>query len=433
MIRIEQVDPGSIGEDLGLQPGDRVRKINGQHVRDILDYRYLIAEETVELEIERQGEVIIFDIEKEPDDTLGLSFEPLKIRMCGNDCPFCFVDQNPAGMRKSLYFRDEDYRLSFLAGHYVTMTNLSRRDLDKIVTQRLTPLYISVHAIKPEVRKFLLGIRHDDRLLEKMDFLTQHGIELHTQIVVCPGINDGEVLDHTIRTLERYYPNLRSVALVPLGLTRHREGLTPLKPVTPEYARDLVATAEQYARTYKQKLGIYFVYPSDEFYIMAGADIPDRSRYDTFDQLENGVGMVRAFLDEFAALAPRLPQRLPRPTTITLVTGTLMASIMEEKIVQRLNRIEQLRVNLLVVENTFYGPSIRVTGLLTGQDIFAALQRIRVGDRVYLPRNCVNDDMVFLDDWKLSDLEEKLQVPVRAISNDLGEIFRDLQIWELAA
>ena len=433
MVKIQSVATGSIAEEVGIRPGDRLRKINGQRVNDILDYRYLITDDLVELEIERDGEIIIYDIEKDTDDSLGIELEPLKIRMCGNDCPFCFVDQNPAGMRKSLYFRDEDYRLSFLAGHYVTLTNLSKRDLDKIVTQRLSPLYISVHAIRPEVRRFLLGIKHDDRLLEKMDFLTGHGIELHTQIVVCPNINDGEVLDETLRTLERYHPHVRTVALVPLGLTKHREGLTPLDPVTPEYARQLLPVADRYAQDYKQRLGIFFVYPSDEFYIMAGEPIPGRERYDTFEQLENGVGMVRTLLDDFAELEPRLPGRIDEPRHITLVTGVLASGILREHIVKRLNAIENLRVDLVVVKNRFYGETIRVTGLLTGQDIFAALHGRENGHRIYLPKNCVNEQQIFLDDWRLTEIEEKLQTPVRAIDNDFAEIFRDLDVWELAA
>lgn len=426
-MKIAAIDPGSIAAELGLQPGDDVRKINGERIRDVLDFRFYNTDEQIELEVEHGGEITIYEIEKEPDDALGITFVPLKIRMCGNDCPFCFVDQNPAGMRKTLYFRDEDYRLSFLSGHYVTMTNLSKQDLKKIVTQRLSPLFISVHAIDTEVRRFLLGIRHDDRLLEKMAFLTENGIELHTQIVVCPGINDGEVLQRTLQALEQFFPQVRSVALVPLGLTKHREGLTPLTPVTPKYARRLLTTAEGFAVAYKEKLGIYFVYASDEFYIMAGKNVPDRSRYDTFDQLENGVGMVRTLLDTFTALEGNLPASLQHPRHITLVTGVLMQEIMREQIVARLNRIENLRVSLVVVENAFYGSSIRVSGLLTGQDIHRALESRDNGDSIYLPRNCVNDEEIFLDDWTLEGLADKLQTPVRAVHNNFEELLADLK------
>ncbi|MDZ7343769.1 MAG: PDZ domain-containing protein, partial [candidate division KSB1 bacterium] len=221
-MKIITIDPNSTGQELGLLPVDELLRINGEPVRDILDYRFLIADETIEMEIRRGDVPIVFEIEKDADDSLGVNFAPLKIRRCGNDCIFCFVDQNPAGMRPPMYFRDEDFRLSFLAGHYVTLSNMSRPDLERIVRQRLTPLYISVHATDPAVRKFLLGIKFDDRLVEKFTYLTQNGIALHTQIVLCPEINDGEVLRQTLSDLAGFYPHLRSVAVVPVGLTKHR-------------------------------------------------------------------------------------------------------------------------------------------------------------------------------------------------------------------
>ncbi|MGH7457120.1 MAG: PDZ domain-containing protein, partial [bacterium] len=236
-MKIITIDHNSTGQELGLCPGDEVLRINGEPVRDILDYRFLTADDTIEMEIRRGDEHIIFDIEKDTDDSLGVNFAPLKIRRCGNDCIFCFVDQNPAGMRSTMYFRDEDFRLSFLSGHYVTLSNMSRHDLERVVRQRLTPLFISVHATEPAVRQFLLGIKFDDRLLDKFTYLTQNGIELHTQIVLCPEINDGEVLRKTLWDLAGFYPHLRSVAVVPVGLTKHREGLTPIKPVTKAYVQ----------------------------------------------------------------------------------------------------------------------------------------------------------------------------------------------------
>ena len=262
-MKIISIDKNSIADELGLQRGDILYSINGQRVQDVLDYRFLISDECVEVEIEREGERTLFEIEKDTDNTLGLNLEPLKVRFCGNDCPFCFVDQNPAGMRQPLYFRDEDFRLSFLSGHYVTLTNISRRDLQRIVDQRLSPLYISVHAIDLEVRKFLLGLRRDDRLIDKLNFLTQNGIELHTQIVVCPGHNDGEIMRETLEVLSGYFPQIRAVALVPLGLTKHREVLTKLTPITEDYAKDLLVTSNHYADIFKINPGIYFVYPSD--------------------------------------------------------------------------------------------------------------------------------------------------------------------------
>ena len=433
-MKIIAIDKASTGIELGLQPGDEVLRINGETVRDILDYRFLTADETLEMEIRRGEEQIIFDIEKDPDDSLGLNFAPLKIRRCGNDCIFCFVDQNPANMRSTMYFRDEDFRLSFLSGHYVTLSNMSRADLERIVRQRLTPLFISVHATEPAVRKFLLGIKFDDRLLEKFDYLTQNGIELHTQIVLCPEINDGEVLRRTLNDLSRYHPHLRSVAVVPVGLTKHRDSLTPIKPVTKEYARQFLRIADDYAAEFRQRLGMNFVYPSDEFYIMAGEPIPPASRYDAFEQMENGVGMLRDLLDDFnEKQIQRLPKRLPQPTKVTLVTATLAGSFLAENILPRLQQIKNFAPELIVVVNKFYGDTIRVSGLLTGQDIFAALKDRDLGAAVFLPKSCLNDLQIFLDDWKLSELQEKLGAPVVPLKNNFSGIFEFLKTGIVSA
>jgi putative radical SAM enzyme (TIGR03279 family) len=433
-LKIIAIDKASTGAELGLRPGDEVLRINGESVRDIIDYRFLTADDAIEMEIRRGEEQIIFDIEKAPDDSLGLNFAPLKIRRCGNDCIFCFVDQNPAGMRPTMYFRDEDFRLSFLSGHYVTLSNMSRADLERIVRQRLTPLYISVHATEPAMRKFLLGIKFDDRLLEKFDYLTQNGIELHTQIVLCPGLNDGEVLRKTLSDLARYHPHVRSVAVVPVGLTRHRDGLTAIKPVTKAYAQSFLRIAGDYAAEFRRRFGTHFVYPSDEFYIMAGEPIPPASRYDAFEQMENGVGMLRDLMDDFnERQIKRLPKRLPKPTKVTLVTATLAGGFLAENILPRLQQIKNFTPELVTVVNKFYGDTIRVTGLLTGQDIFAALKDRDLGAVVFLPKSCLNDQQIFLDDWKLSVLQEKLGVPVVPLKNDFSGIFEFLKFGRVSA
>ena len=431
-MKIITIDQASTGRECGLQPGDEVLSINGAPVRDIIDYRFLTAEEAIEMEVRRGNEQIIFEIEKDTDDSLGLNFEPLKIRRCGNDCIFCFVDQNPQNMRSTMYFRDEDFRLSFLSGHYVTLSNMSRADLERIVRQRLTPLFISVHATEPEMRKFLLGIKFDDRLLDKFDYLTQNGIELHTQIVLCPELNDGDVLRRTLSDLERYYPHLRSVAVVPVGLTRHREGLTAIKPVTKDYAQNFLRIADDYAAEFHQRLGMNFVYPSDEFYLMAGEPIPPASRYDAFEQMENGVGMLRDLVDDFQERqVKRLPKRLGQPTKVTLVSATLAGGFIAENILPRLQQIKNFSPELVVVTNKFYGDTIRVSGLLTGQDIFAALKDRDLGAAVFLPKSCLNDKQIFLDDWKLSDLQEKLGVPIVPLKNDFSGIFEFLKTGKI--
>ena len=433
-MKIVAIDRAGTGLECGLQPGDEIQRINGAPVRDILDYRFLVADDAIEMEIRRGGEQIIFDIEKDIDDSLGLNFAPLKIRRCGNDCIFCFVDQNPKNMRSTMYFRDEDFRLSFLSGHYVTLSNMSRADLERIVRQRLTPLFISVHATEPEMRKFLLGIKFDDRLLDKFDYLTQNGIELHTQIVLCPELNDGEVLRRTLSDLERYYPHLRSVAVVPVGLTRHREGLTAIKPVTKEYAKNFLRVADKYAAEFYRRLGMNFVYPSDEFYLMAGEPIPPASRYDAFEQMENGVGMLRDLVDDFhARQVKRLPKRLAQPTKVTLITATLAGEFIAENILPCLQQVKNFTPELAVIVNQFYGDTIRVSGLLTGQDIFAALKARDLGAAVFLPKSCLNDKQIFLDDWKLSELQEKLGVPVVSLKNDFSGIFEFLKTGKVTA
>lgn len=426
-MKILAIDHGSTGRRMGLQAGDEIASINGHAVRDILDYKFLIADEAVEMEIRRNGDTIIFDVDKDADDSLGLNFAPIQARRCGNDCVFCFVDQNPAGMRKALYFRDEDYRLSFLSGHYVTLTNLKQAELDRIVWQRLTPLFVSVHATDLQVRRFLLGLKKEDHLLDKIRFLTDHGIELHTQIVLCPNVNDREILRQTIYDLAEFYPRLKSVAVVPVGLTRHREGLVQLERVTVDYARRFLEIADDYAAFFHERFGTYFVYPSDEFYIMTGTPLPLADRYDAFYQKENGVGMMRALLDDFTERQiPLLPVRLSSPAKVTLVTAVLAGGILERGILPVLNRIENFFADLVIVRNQLYGESIHVTGLLTGQDIYAALKGRDLGDAVFLPRNCNSDQAVFLDDWRLSDLQNKLGVPVMTLDNDFEAMFEVL-------
>ncbi|MFQ5825066.1 MAG: DUF512 domain-containing protein [bacterium] len=422
-MKIIEIEKNSIGKELGLRVGDDVIKINSQPVRDIIDYRFLIAEENIEMEVRRNGKTVVYELHKDFDDHLGLGFEAIKIRPCGNDCPFCFVDQNPKGMRSGVYFRDEDFRLSFLSGHYVTLTNLSKRDMDRIVWQRLSPLYVSVHATEPKVRKFLFGINHDDRLLEKLKFLTKNGIQIHTQIVLCPEINDGAVLTKTILDLAQFLPNLKSVSIVPVGLTKHREGLTPLKSVTRDYVNKLIEITEVYSFDFYKRIGEYFVYIADEFYIMAGMTLPPAERYDGFYQMENGVGMVRYLLDNFKKQRMRFPKKLSKPLKATFVTATLASGFMQETIIPTLNQVENLQVNLEVVENKFYGTSIRVTGLLTAQDIFNYLSKKELGDRVYLPANCVNGNNIFLDDWSLEELRAKLNCPVETLNNDFSTLF----------
>jgi len=421
-MKILSVEKNSTGDALGLLPGDSIVRINGEPVRDILDYRFLVTEEEVGMEVLRSGEKLNYEFEKDYDDDLGLRLEEIEIRFCGNDCPFCFVDQNPAGMRSALYFRDEDFRLSFLSGHYVTLTNLSKRDMDRIVSQRLSPLFVSVHATDVEVRKFLFGIEHNDRLLSKIEFLTQNDIEIHTQVVLCPDVNDGDILKKTIWDLANFLPQLKSVSVVPVGLTKHRKGLRELRQVTADAAADYLKTIDAYAAIFRQKQEQYFVYASDEFYLMSGQTLPPAERYDGFYQKENGVGMVRFMLDRFAAQRSSFPIKLAQRFQATFVTGTLVHDTIEREILCELNKVSNFSGQAVAIENTFYGSNIHVTGLLTGQDICAQLRGRALGDCVFLPANCVKDGQLFLDDWTVQKLSRELQIDVKVIE-DFCDVF----------
>lgn len=425
MVEIKEIEPGSIAADLGIRPGAMLISINGEPINDMLDYRFYCSGEDLEVLIEQDGEQVIFEIEKDVQEDLGLVLEALKMRHCGNKCVFCFVHQNPRGLRKSLYFKDEDYRFSFLYGHYVTLTNAGQEDLNRIVEQRLTPLYISVHVTDPEKRKYMLGIKTDDHLLEKIRFLTNHGIELHCQIVLCPGLNDGKYLKQTIADLKTFYPGVRSVAIVPVGLTRHRRGLPPLNPVSEAYSRRFIKEMDEERLRLKQELGSYFVYLSDEFYIRTGTPIPDNDYYEGFYQLENGVGLTRDYLNRFEDERPLLKE-LPRPFHLTLVTGVLGAEVFGRYFLPHLGRVDGLQVSLRRVVNRFFGESVVVAGLLVGQDIYAALEGRELGDYIVLPPRVLNHDGLFLDDWRVDDLEQKLGKPVFIFPESFVKLFENI-------
>jgi len=422
-MRIKAVKEGSLGQRLGLRAGDDLVKINGHRLRDIVDYHFFISDDLVTLTLRREGRVLEFSLQKDPDDSLGLEFEDFKYRSCNNKCIFCFVDQNPKGLRRSLYFKDEDYRLSFLYGNYITLTNLSRADMERIVFQRLSPLYVSVHTTDVELRRRLMGIERDDKLLDKIDHLTSHGIEIHAQIVLCPEINDGIGLQKTILDLAVFFPHLKSVAVVPVGLTKHRDGLYPLKPVDGEYARRLIGQIKGWQRDFKEKLGCNFVYLSDEFYLLSGEQLPPVDHYDGFPQLENGVGMTRAFMESFRRQERSFPPRLRRPKRVTLVTGILASGFIKNTVVRRLNQIENLKVDLIVVRNDLFGDTVTVSGLLPGRDILKALRSRDPGDLIVLPANCVNTDGLFLDDLKPESLEKRLRRKIILIQEDFSRIF----------
>jgi putative radical SAM enzyme (TIGR03279 family) len=419
-MKIISVQKGSQADLNGVKAGDKLALIDGNPIRDYIDLMYYGSEEEMRITVHR-GSYEINALFR-GDEDFGLDFEPMDIKTCKNNCVFCFVNQNPPEMRKQLYIKDEDYRLSFLHGAYVTLAGLDMNDLQRIVKQHLSPLYISVHALDLPTRLKLLGIKRDDRLIENMDTLLTAGIKLHTQVVVCPGINDGAVLEKTIRGLHDRSPGVLSLAVVPVGLTKHREGRYPLDAVDVNHAREIIELVEQCNDEFMRDSFDGFVYCADELYIRAGRDIPAADYYHGFPQIENGVGMLRDFLDATADIGERLSGNVSYPGKYVFVTGTSMAPYIED-IAVRISEIPGVNVRAMPVENNFYGDSIIVSGLLTGADIQSALTNVSPDETVVLPPNCLNDSGVFLDGISPADISGALGVNVTSGEYDPLNIF----------
>ncbi len=426
-MKITLVEPESIAEELGLQVGDDLLEINGRKILDAIDYRFHESDPVVSLKIARNNEVTIYDIEKDEAERVGVDFEEMKILSCGNDCIFCFVDQNPQGLRQQLYFRDGDYRLSFMYGNYTTMTNAGPVILQRIIRQRLSPQYISVHVTDYEVRKLLMGLKKDDRILEKIQFLHDNGIAMHTQIVLCPGINDRDVLKRTVFDLYAFHRHIVSLAIVPVGLTDHRFGLFHLRKVDPEYADSLLSLVEGWQEQFRDEIGRNFVYPSDEFHILGGRKIPQAEYYDGFPQIENGVGLVRTFIDDFRKQMRKPPKGFSSRKRLTMVTAELPAGFMRSEILPRLQRIHNLNVTLEVVPNALYGRNVTVAGLLSGKCLYSALGGKDCGNLLLLPPEVLNADGLLLDDTGVPQLEQELGTPVFVYDGSWAEVFKTLQ------
>ena len=425
-VRVKAVLPGGIAEAVGVQPGDVVEAINDQPIRDPIDYRFHLGEEEVEVRLNRGSEVVVLEIGKDADDDLGLLLDDMPILKCDNACVFCFLHQMPKGMRKTLYYQDDDYRLSFLHGAYVTLTNLSEAEFQRIAGQKLSPMYVSVHATDPDLRGTVLGRRNSVDVMERVRFLAENGIRMHTQVVLCPGLNDGPHLKRTVFDLASCHPDVESLGIVPVGLTRHRKNLPDLDPVTPQIAADCIEQVSEWQARFQARLGANFVYLGDEFYLLAERDIPSEGYYGGFPLVENGVGMVRRFRDAFEEGFSRLEGLSPPPVRATLVTGVLGGRFLRE-MVRRLNRLPWLEVLLVEVENRFFGPGITVSGLLTGADILGALQEdLRPADVVVLPPNCISHSGILLDDLSPADLAQSLGCEVVVGDYDLSETIAEL-------
>ena len=426
-MKIIKVHPESLGTQIGLKPGDKLIKINNQRVKDEIDYQFKISEQLVKLQFEIDGSTIEYEIEKDYDDTLGVEFEEFKIRACANDCVFCFVDQNPEGMRSELYFRDGDFRLSYLHGHYITMTNMGQKQLDRIVEQKLSPLYLSVHITDVELRKKLLLYKQDDKLLDKIKFLTDNDIELHTQIVLMPSLNDGKYLLKTIDDLYKFYPKLKSLSIVPVGLTKHRKGLIELQSVDKKYAEEFIQQIDSISQNYKTNKNP-FILLSDEWYLICKKELPPTYDYDDLDLVENGVGQVRSFMDNFEKEKIIFPKKIIKPTKLTIVTGMLIYEYFRKNVVDYLNQnIDNLEVQIIGITNNFYGDVVNVAGLLTGRDIINQLIGKDLGSSVWLSHRVLNDDRTMtLDNMTLDDISNRLNVTVNISDDSILQILESV-------
>ncbi len=375
-LTILEVEAESIAEAVGISPGDRLISLNGEEIRDLLDYRFYVGDEALIIELAKaNGEVWEVDIEKELDEDLGLSLKEMKIHQCPNKCVFCFVDQMPEGQREGLYIRDEDYRFSFLFGNYITLTNLTRRDKARIFEMRLSPLYISVHTTDQALRRKLLENPRAKDILEAICEMAEHQIAMHTQIVLCPDLNDGDALEKSVEDLANLHPSVLSLTLVPVGMTRHRQGLPELKEVSATYAREVLLMIAAWQQRFKKELGTVFVFPADEWYVIAGLPFPEVDAYEGLQLLENGVGMVPLFLSDFPSSLPDDLWDKDETLTIFMITGTSFGDILK-RCIERL-QIKQVCLKVVTTTNHFFGDSVTVAGLLTGSDIIKAIQELK--------------------------------------------------------
>lgn len=424
--RISRVLPDSIASEIGFEPGDAIVAINGSYPRDLIDYQFLCADEVLQLEVvDAAGKTHQLEIEKDYDEDLGIEFETALfdgLIQCNNRCPFCFIDQQPPGKRQSLYLKDDDYRLSFLYGSYLTLTNLTQREWERIEKMRLSPLYVSVHATEPEVRIRLLKNPRAGQILQQIEWFAQRRLQIHAQVVVCPGINDQVHLERTLLDLAQFHrgeiPAVASVAVVPVGLTRFRPSEDELIPVSPEKAAQVIDRVQTLQSKFHQQLGSNFAWLADEWFLIAGEELPPESHYEDYPQIDNGVGSIRSFLKQFTAAAKHLPKQIDPPRQFTWVVGNAVEKAFQP-ILHQLNQVDNLRVNMEALCSTYWGQKISVTGLLTGQDLLERLHGKDLGNGIILPAMMLkHGDTHFLDDMTVEELAHKLDtaiIPVRGV------------------
>ncbi|MCU6763682.1 putative FeS-containing Cyanobacterial-specific oxidoreductase [uncultured Roseburia sp.] len=446
--KIIQVEDGSIAQELNLVPGDVLLAVNGQTIEDVFDFHYLVSDESLTLLVRKEsGEEWELEIEKEYSQDLGITFENGlmdEYRSCCNKCIFCFIDQMPPNMRETLYFKDDDSRLSFLQGNYVTLTNMSDKDIDRIIKYKLAPINISVHTTNPELRCQMLNNRFAGDALKKIQRLYEAGIEMNGQIVLCKGINDGDELERSIRELTGYLPFMESVSVVPVGMTRYRDNLYPLEPFLKEDARKVLEIIHKWQDICYEKHGTHFIHAGDEWYLLAGQDFPEEERYDGYIQLENGVGMMRLLYEEFTAalkedqkeqenaiFSPKFRfGRKKKAKTghhkITVATGKLAAPMLMKLAGMFTALHPETKIQVVPIENEFFGNQITVSGLITGQDLAQQLCALELGEKLLLPCNMLRSgEFVFLDDITVEELEKTLQVPVGIVKSDGQSLYQE--------
>ncbi len=425
-VEISEVHPDSLGAEMDLEPGDRIIKVNGRTIRDYLDFRFHTAGETeLLLEVRKKtGEDWELELERGENEDFGFSFEQIVPRQCANECIFCFCNGNPVDARPSLFVKDEDIRLSFLYGNYTTLTSISEDEIKRIVEQGLSPQYVSIHATDLDVRAYLLGVDKERAdISTKLKRLLDAGIQIHAQVVLCPGINDGDVLLKTIHELAAEYPRITSVAIVPLGLTRYNTD-PRLTPVTPEFCREVISQLTAVQKQLRVRLGTNFAFLGDEIYLRAGQAVPKRSHYGEYPQIEDGVGMVRAFHDEFAALIKRLERKKlgqQGNAAGTIFTGSLFAPVLQP-LIDKLNARFCTKLSVAAVSNGYFGGDVSVAGLLTGRDLVAAREKIS-GEFVLIPKQMLkSDEAIMLDGMSMGEAEKEIGVPLYAVDlDDLAE------------
>ena len=430
---IASVLEGSIAEEMGIEPGDSLIKINKETVEDVFDYRFFIDDTYLEVLIRKQnGEEWLLEIDKDYDEDLGIEFESSlmdEYRSCHNKCIFCFIDQMPKGMRDTLYFKDDDSRLSFLQGNYVTLTNMKDKDIDRIIRYHLAPINISVQTTNPELRCKMLNNRFAGKALKQIDKLYEAGIEMNGQIVLCKGVNDKAELERSISDLSKYAPYMQSVSVVPVGLSKYRDGLYPLEPFTKKEAEEVIDCIESWQKKIYAEHNIHFIHASDEWYLLAGRELPEEDRYDGYLQLENGVGMMRLLQTELEEGYLNMKGD-NRSHEVTVATGKLAAPMLEAAADRIMQSFPNVKINVVAIRNDFFGENITVAGLITGQDIIAQLKGKELGDALLLPVAMFKSgEELLLDDLTREDIEKTLQVKVNIVKSS-GQDFIDAVLMQ---